>query len=305
MTDTTSTHAGFRADPVVTGLPDDDRDERSPTPPSSSNGGRLFLVLLAVATALGALGYFAFTQLFPVRAPATALEQPTVAPSSPTASPALEPVIRHPLDTNAAAPGTAALPALNESDVPLIDELMNLLGREAVGRWLLTSDVVRRMVVTVDNLPRKTLPQRLAPLKAVPGAFGVTGQDGQRTIAAENAARYAPLVRMLESVDADKAVALYVRWYPLFQEAYREQGYPKGYFNDRLVEALDVMIAAPAPTGPIALVQPRVLYEFADPAQEALPAGQKIMLRIGAENAARVKAKLAQIRKLVATQPPT
>jgi len=241
--------------------------------------------------------------LFPARAPVTVPEHPTAAPSAP-APPALEPAIRHPLDGSTAEPGTSALPMLNESDAPLVDALMDLLGHDAVGRWLLTSDVVRRIVVTVDNLPRKTLPHRLAPLKAVPGTFGIAGQDGQRAIAAENAARYAPLVHVLESDDADKVVALYVHWYPLFQEAYRELGYPNGYFNDRLVEALDVMLAAPAPAGPIALAQPKVLYEFADPELEALPAGQKIMLRIGPENATRVKIRLAQIRRLVATETP-
>jgi hypothetical protein len=49
-------------------------------------------------------------------------------------------------------------------------------------------------------------------------------------------------------------------------------------------------------------VQPKVLYEFADPALEALPSGQKILLRMGPENAARVKAKLREIRALVAKE---
>jgi hypothetical protein len=40
-----------------------------------------------------------------------------------------------------------------------------------------------------------------------------------------------------------------------------------------------------------------VLYEFADPDLETRSAGQKIMLRMGPENAARVKAKLWQLRR--------
>ncbi len=38
-------------------------------------------------------------------------------------------------------------------------------------------------------------------------------------------------------------------------------------------------------------------YEFADPHLQALSAGQKMMLRIGPENARRVKAVLADVRK--------
>ncbi|MGQ0653783.1 MAG: DUF3014 domain-containing protein [Betaproteobacteria bacterium] len=44
-------------------------------------------------------------------------------------------------------------------------------------------------------------------------------------------------------------------------------------------------------------MRPKVLYEFVDPDLETRSAGQKIMLRMGAENAAKVKAKLREIRQ--------
>jgi hypothetical protein len=43
-----------------------------------------------------------------------------------------------------------------------------------------------------------------------------------------------------------------------------------------------------------------VLYEFEDPQFEALSAGQKAMLRLGPENAQRVKAKLRALRAEIA-----
>jgi hypothetical protein len=100
-------------------------------------------------------------------------------------------------------------------------------------------------------------------------------------------------------------VAAYVHFYPLLQQAYRDLGYPDGYFNDRLVAVLDNLLAAPQPAEPVALAQPKVLYEFADAALESLPAGQKILVRMGPANEARVKAKLAEIRRLVAGQHPS
>ena len=60
------------------------------------------------------------------------------------------------------------------------------------------------------------------------------------------------------------------------------------------------MLATPQIEGPIALVRPKVLYEFADPDLETRSAGQKIVLRMGRENALRVKAKLAEIRRELA-----
>jgi DUF3014 family protein len=131
----------------------------------------------------------------------------------------------------------------------------------------------------------------------VSGAFRVAGADGGVAIAADNAARYTPYVRTLEAVDSAKLVALYVRLYPLFQEAYAELGYPSRYFNDRVFEVIDHLLATPEPPRTVALVQPKVLYDYADPALADLSAGQKILLRMGPENEAKVKAKLSEIKR--------
>ena len=163
-------------------------------------------------------------------------------------------------------------------------------------------NLIRNVVVTVDNLPRKTVPAKLSPLKPVPGGFIGAPAAAHPTLAGADASRYTPYVAAFESADTHKLVAVYAYFYPLFQQAYRDLGYPNGYFNDRLVDAIDVMLATPELTGPVELQQPRVLYQFADPDLEALPAGQKILLRMGPENAARVKTKLRDIRHVLTGQ---
>lgn len=223
--------------------------------------------------------------------------QQTIPRSPVTAAPAVvASVIRHPL----AGVGATALPELEKSDAPVLQVLGELLGR----KWLaviLTEGVVQRTVAAVDNLPRERLPVGVMPLKPVPKAFITTGEGAALAIGPRNSVRYASYVRLVGAVDAVKLVALYVRFYPLFQRAYEELGYPKAYFNDRLVEAIDNLLAAPELSAPIKLVRPMVLYEFADPKLEARSAGQKIMIRMGRENAAAVKAKLHEIRRLVAS----
>jgi hypothetical protein len=87
-----------------------------------------------------------------------------------------------------------------------------------------------------------------------------------------------------------------VHYYPLFQQAYRELGYPDGYFNDRLVVVIDHLLQTPDVTQPVALTQPNVMYEYADPALESRSAGQKLLLRSGPENETAIKAKLREIR---------
>jgi hypothetical protein len=100
----------------------------------------------------------------------------------------------------------------------------------------------------------------------------------------------------MEAIDSTKLVALYVRFYPLFQQAYADLGYPTRYFNDRVFEVIDHLLATPDAPRSIALVQPKVLYEYADPTLADLSAGQKILLRMGPENEARVKAKLRELK---------
>jgi hypothetical protein len=94
---------------------------------------------------------------------------------------------------------------------------------------------------------------------------------------------------------------VYRHYYPLFQQAYQDLGYPHGYFNDRLVAVIDHLLATPHPTGPLALVRPKVFWEFADPELEVRSAGQKLLLRLGSENAAVVTRKLRELRALVAS----
>jgi hypothetical protein len=142
------------------------------------------------------------------------------------------------------------------------------------------------------------------PLKQVPGQFRVSGEGGDLTVHPENTARYATYVKVVESVDATRLVDAYVRFYPLFQKAYEDLGYPKAYFNDRVVEVIDHLLAAPEMPANARLVQPKVFYQFADPDLEKRSAGQKIMMRIGNENAGRVKAKLRDIRTQLTRRGP-
>lgn len=136
----------------------------------------------------------------------------------------------------------------------------------------------------------------LTPFRRTPGQVQVTGSGETMMLSPDNQLRYQPFVKVIEAVDPKQLAAVYFHLYPLFQQQYRALGYPGRYFNDRLIETIDHLLATPEVQGPIRLVQPRVLYQFADPELEKLSAGQKAMIRIGPDNAARVKARLRAIR---------
>ena len=258
-----------------------------------------WLPLAVIAVVVAAAGGYYFVQsrgelAFDLPS-ATPPEAPAPLAATPPPAPPAAPAIEHPLDT-AAQPPAPSLPTLDNSDSLMRESVAGLIGRKAFGESVIPAQLVRRIVATVDNLPRPTAAQRMMPLQPVRGTF-VASRGESAAIDAANYARYTPYVRVLESVDAHSLVRSYVRAYPLFQRAYEELGYPGRYFNDRLMQALDDMLAAPELDGPVALVQPKVLYQFADPDLEGRSAGQKILLRMGKANELRVKAKLREIRR--------
>lgn len=227
-----------------------------------------------------------------------ALEPQQEAVPWPAPEAAGEPQIRHPVP--GAETDAAPLPKLNESDQPLHDALVGIVGEEAVSRYLVPQEVIRHFVVTIDNLPRKKIALDLRPVKATPGSFVASGGGDSIVLDSENFARYTPLVQVVQAADAKQVAAVYRRFYPLFQEAYENLGYPSAYFNDRLIEVIDHLLETPEVKSPIKLVQPRVFYQFADPALESRSAGQKLLIRMGSENAEAIKAKLREIRAEVA-----
>ena len=251
-------------------------------------------IVIAAAIAIGV--YYRYYS----PAPAAPPPPPTAAPQA-AAPPA--PAIQHPIPSSAEQQ-QAPLPPLDESDPVVRDSLSGLLGKSALTKFLVPHQVIRDFVVTVDNLPRKKVAAELRPLQPTGGDTAVDTQAGQTTLSDQNYARYAPLMQVVSSVDPKALATIYFRLYPLFQQAYENLGYPGKYFNDRLVLAIDSMLATPDVQGPIPLVRPKVFYQFSDPKLEALPAGQKLLIRMGPQNASIIKQKLQQFRAAITATPP-
>jgi len=252
-------------------------------------------VVILGGIAAGGYYYWQSGQELPVPAP-----PPTESGAPPTAGSAGEPAKHYPIggpEEPLPPVAEAPLPTLAGSDSVMSDSLTQLLGSESSMALVQPDRIITRIVATVDNLPRRHAAARMLPLKPVGSSFAVEETGSEKFIAPGNPARYSAYVSAVQAIDAARVVALYRHFYPLFQQAYQELGYPKGYFNDRLVEAVDDLLDAPAIDGSVALVQPKVMYQFADPELEARSAGQKIMIRMGPANAAKVKAKLREIRK--------
>ncbi len=189
---------------------------------------------------------------------------------------------------------------LESSDAALLSELEKLTGSHGLLRFFHPTELVRRIVATVDALPRHQVPLQVVPTLPVPGRFIVESRGGSAYIGPANPGRYVPYVHLLTSIDPKAAAGAYRRFYPLFQQAYRQLGYPTGYFNDRLVEVIDDALATPKPPTPLHVEAPRAMWQYADPDLEDLSAGQKILLRMGLANADAVRSWIRAFREAIA-----
>src|SRR5436190_1150800 len=140
--------------------------------------------------------------------------KPTLAaPAKPEPAPQEE---HHPL------PGAAAdakpLPSLNDSDKSITESLVDVFGKKSIDQMLVPEQVIRHIVVTVDNLPRTKVAEGMRPLKATAGETVTVANGDTITLSADNYARYAPIIKIVQNTDTQQLGALYLRYYPLFQQ---------------------------------------------------------------------------------------
>jgi len=213
-------------------------------------------------------------------------EQVTTAPA-----PAPEPL------TTVVAPAEekVVLPALGESD-PYVRERL-LASAPKLAGWLDRDDLVRRFVVVMDNAAVGDYPRRQLAFLAPTGRFAVLGRGHDRFVMdPKGYARYDGFVAAFTSVPPKEAAALLTTLAPLFTEALLELGQPAEEPLATLRDGIAMVLATPELDTPVELVRPKVSYQFADPALEALPPLQKQLIRMGPEHVRQIKAYLREVK---------
>jgi hypothetical protein len=267
----------------------------------------LIVIILVV---LGGIAWYLFGVREPAveEAPAPPIVEQQAAPAAP-AEPPSEPVVTAPEPAEPVVE-TPPLPALADSDPVAIESLSGLVGAEPVAQFVAHEDLVSRIVASVDALSSQQVPAAIKAVEGPGGEFEATADDDPDSVVFDaagdpvpqyvvdpvNYARYTPYVEMLEAAEPEDIAAAYREYSPLFEEAFRQLGYPEGDFDQRLRAVIDELLATPDVTEPPRLIKPEAYYLYADETLESLTAGQKVLIRMGPGNAARVKARLAAIR---------
>lgn len=184
---------------------------------------------------------------------------------------------------------------LNESDPQFDQSLTEVLGSDVVKQYLVKGDAISRMVTMFDSLTARQVPPLINPIKSVNGKMIVESEGDELILSPDNYARYDGYVQELQKTDSADLLNMYQRYQPLFQQAWIDNG-GEGSFTQRMVEVIDELLATADVPQPVYVTKPEAVYVFEDPALEAMPAGQKILVRMGSANAVVVKQKLAEIK---------
>lgn len=244
----------------------------------------LAVAILAILAAAALLYYFVFMKR-------------TKPPAEP--APAAEAVL--PAEGEKAPGGPAgeplAFPAvgLGESD-PAVREFATALSTNPdFAKWLLTKDLVRKFVVSVDNVANGLSPKPHIDFFAPEGAFRVVRTKEGMTVDAAAYDRYGPVTRIALSLDATAAARLYRAVKPLIKEAYDELGYPGVDFDDTLVRAMGELLETPVVEGRIKLEKKILSYAMTDATLEGLSPAQKQLLRLGPGGVRAVHGKIKEL----------
>ncbi|MEQ8860043.1 MAG: DUF3014 domain-containing protein [Pseudomonadales bacterium] len=219
--------------------------------------------------------------------------EPVTAPPTPDLT-RPEPVDTAPIE----APGPAqpvepevVLPPLPDSDVFVRERIepMNL-----PPAWVDQGDYVRRLAVLAENASRGTLPRRQLAFLAPSGPFKVVERGDEVFIDPVSYDRYDRYVAQLDSVEPARLAGLLETINPLMESALAEIGVeaPPGQV---FAAAVREVLSVPVLDGQIELIQPNVMYQYADPELEALSPLKKQVLRMGPDNVRKLQAYLRRL----------
>lgn len=211
------------------------------------------------------------------------------APAQPTAQPQQPPVVAPP-------------ESLDGSDSTVQSAAQDISPQLA--EWMKPDQQIRKWVTTIANVADGKVVDKNRPLSFSVPKFKVDERDGKTYMSTENYQRAKPLVDTLTSIPPDKLAAYYRQWRPLLEKAYSELGKP-GTFHNRLMNAIDEVLAVKPLDHSPELKQPSVYYVYADPKLEKASAIDKLMWRLGPDNTRELQQYLRKLQDVLMMPPPS
>jgi len=161
--------------------------------------------------------------------------------------------------------------------------------------WLGSKDLIRKFTAAIDNIANGQSPRPQIDFFNTQGKFKVIAKRGQTYLDPASYERYNIIADIFNSLSVTECAKLYPQLRPLFQQAYRELGYPKEDFHQILLRAIVEVLRTPVVEDKILLEKKVTTYIITEPGLEALSPAQKHILRMGPENIQLIQARLREL----------
>jgi hypothetical protein len=213
-------------------------------------------------------------------------------PSAPGAVPEAKKELPPPSPT-----ATAPLPDLNQSDDYVLELMKGLSSHAKLAAWLKIENIIRVITASVDNIARGLSPRPHLGFLSPGKAFMVNEKAGKLYIDPQSYTRYNLVADVFASLDASKTIKVYRELEPLFQQAYRELGYPDRDFKDTLIQAIKRLISTPVVQREFLVKEAEkgINYQIVEEDLEGLSPAQKHLLRMGPNNTRKIQKKLREM----------
>lgn len=186
---------------------------------------------------------------------------------------------------------------LDISDGTVKTKLLTLSDYDAFARLLIDEALLERFVIMTNTLAEEEIATNNRVLVQPEKPFRTYRQANKEWIDPASYKRYAPYVEVFESLETESLLQLYQEYKPAIEQIFSEIGSPSDSFDEKLEEAIDVLLDTPEVPFPVEVYTDSVMYKFQDSQLESLTAPQKQLLRTGPENMRRIKAKLREIKE--------
>ncbi len=202
-----------------------------------------------------------------------------------------------------ARPGAGTGPGA-DADGWVREAMAEVATHPMTSRLLEVDRLAERAVEAVEAVAGGYPVRRPGATLALSGPFLVRPSAAGLVIAESSFDRFDLVVNVLEAVDVPRAAERYRDVLPRLEAVHRERSWYRSSFHERVVEAIDHLLAVEVPRGEIAVRREALWWELADEDLADMTGAQRQLVRLGSDNARRVQGVLRRFREAI-VQPVT
>lgn len=164
-------------------------------------------------------------------------------------------------------------------------------------KWLAQTKPLQRVVIAMEALALGERPVQALDFMLPQKPFAAEKKGGQWRQNQVSCQRFAAATQLFCSLNPTRCATLYLYLEPALQEACRALGYQDKKVRDLLTEACSTILSAPILEEEPPLIKGgrEGIYYWQNAELENLNAAQKLFLRMGHENAAKVRSQVEAI----------